>query len=327
MNTEQQAAAKGLYFQTSLSVTQISEVLQVPRSTLHYWIRKNNWDRIRQSAAVMPTLIAENCHLMIARLSENVLSEDRMTKPCTSLEANTMYKLALTAGKMKTRATIGENLEMLGFFMDFVNKQSPEMATAILPFVENYVASRAAININQLTPDHFNELGLIPRTEKDNTETKLDLQDIMEWSLKDTTTADIEQFRSMKDPEPAIANAAPAEAPAVSTPVIAATPVAQDSVTSAPGVISQTPANVEPAPAAAASNTRRPLTDLELEDKELKLRLEKYRDNNGQLDLEKYLEDTLAIFHAPPKLDTVKKFLKYQEKHGISPDDQTNKAA
>ena len=202
MITEQQANAKSLYFQTNLSVTQIAEVLKLSRRTLHYWIRTKNWDRIKQSAAIMPTMVAESCTLMIARLSENILSEDRMMKPCTHIEANTMYKLALTAGKMRTRATLSENLEMLGFFMDHVNKQSPEMATAFVPFVESYISSRAAININQLTPEHFNELGFIPRTEKDNTETKLDLQDIMEWSLKDASTADIEQFRSMQDPVP-----------------------------------------------------------------------------------------------------------------------------
>jgi hypothetical protein len=41
---------------------------------------------------------------------------------------------------------------------------------------------------------------MLPVPEKDIRETRLDLQDIAEWTLKDQPRADIEDFRSMKDP-------------------------------------------------------------------------------------------------------------------------------
>ena len=297
------------------------------RRTLHFWIRKNNWDRIKQSAAVMPTLVAENCTLMIARLSENVLSEDRMMKPCTHLEANTMYKLALTAGKMKTRATLGENLEMLGFFMDRVNKKSPEMAKAILPFVEDYISSRAAININQLTPEHFNELGFIPRTEQDNTETKLDLQDIMEWSLKDKPVADIEQFRSMKDPMPTNPPAdyfdAPKYGPSQTSEPLPAAPV------EFPATSGSAVTDVIPNEPALGDSGREDggAADYDHQKTAFEAKLEKFRGVNGEVDYEKYINEVLANNPVIPKLDTHAKFLKYQKSLDKLNNNDTNKAA
>ena len=341
MNTEKQASAKALYFQTSLSASQIAEVLHIPRRTIHHWIRENNWQRIRQSATVMPSLLAEHCYHMFDRLSVAVLSEDRIMQPVTHKEADTLHKLVLTANKMKNRATLNENLERLGFFMESVNKESPEMATAISPFVDRFIAKRAAVNMSQLMPEHFNEIGFIPKKEKSQEEireTQLDIQDIMDWTSKDTTIVDIEQFRSKADPTPdnppadyftAPQTAAPQEPTIVSAdadfskseaaPVISGADgqnvaEAQKNATSHPVILGQ-------------AEGRRAITGSELEQKEFHRTLEKYRDHTGQVDLEKFLEDTLALYQPAPKLETAEDFLKYQKDIDNPQRDQNSKAA
>ncbi len=40
MNNTLQAQAQKLFFQSDLSMTEISEMLGIPRRTLHYWIRE-----------------------------------------------------------------------------------------------------------------------------------------------------------------------------------------------------------------------------------------------------------------------------------------------
>jgi hypothetical protein len=197
MNSEQQSQAKHLYFQTSLTKTQIAEMLNIPRRTLHYWIKEKNWDRIKKSATHMPSLIAENCYLIMARFSQQILSEDRIMRPITHKEADTLHKLTLTIGKLKNRSTLNESMEMFGVFMDNVSKKAPDLAEEITPFVDEYISSRAAINVHQFKPDNMNDNGLYP-IEKENTrELQLDLQDIMEWDMaaNNTPTANIEQLR------------------------------------------------------------------------------------------------------------------------------------
>jgi len=204
MSNEQQAKAKQLYFQTDLSKTQISELVDVPRRTLHYWIKEQNWDRLKRSAAHMPSLLAENCYHLIGRFSRQLLSEDRIMRPVTHKEADTLHKLVISANKLKNRSTLNESMEMLGFFMDRVSRKSPELAKEIMPFVDDYINDRGNVYISDFYPQEFNEMGLIPKPD-DNEEVKLDLQDIFEWT-ETGTILDIEQFRCMDEqpaPQPA----------------------------------------------------------------------------------------------------------------------------
>ena len=182
MNNTLQAQAQKLFFQSDLSKTEISEILGIPRRTLHYWIREKNWDRIKRSAAQMPSLLAENIYHIIARFTQQLLGEDRINRPITHKEADTLHKLTLTVGKLKTRNTLNESMEMFGMFMESVNSKSPEMAQQLVPFVDDYIAGRAATNIQQFRPDNMNDLGLIPKQEANLTEEQLDMQDIMAWT-------------------------------------------------------------------------------------------------------------------------------------------------
>jgi transposase-like protein len=117
MNKTLQAQAQKLYFQSDLSKTEISEMLGIPRRTLHYWIREKNWDRIKRSAAQMPSLLAENIYHIIARFTQQLLGEDRINRPITRHEADTLHKLVLTISKLKARTTLNESMEMFGTFM------------------------------------------------------------------------------------------------------------------------------------------------------------------------------------------------------------------
>ena len=192
MNKTLQAQAQKLYFQSDLSKTEISEMLGIPRRTLHYWIREKNWDRIKRSAAQMPSLLAENIYHIIARFTQQLLGEDRINRPITRHEADTLHKLVLTISKLKARTTLNESMEMFGTFMENVNQKAPEMAQQINPFVDDYIAGRAATNIQQFRPDNMNDFGLIPKQEANLTEEQLDLQDIMAWTEEGNIPVDID---------------------------------------------------------------------------------------------------------------------------------------
>ncbi len=144
MNKEQQNKAKNLYFQTGLSVAEIADFLEMPRRTLHYWIREQSWDVLKLSAAAMPILITENVYQVLARYTNQLLSEEARDVPVTVADANAIYKLTMAVCKLKSRTTLNENMQMLTCFAESVQSKSPQMAEALSPYIDEYLKAGAS---------------------------------------------------------------------------------------------------------------------------------------------------------------------------------------
>jgi len=174
MKAEQQKQAESLFFQTNLSKTEIAQIIGVSRRTLHYWVQQNNWDRIRESARVMPTALAGNCYLILARLQDSILSPERADKPITLQEVNTMHRLTLTIGKLNKRGALNENLELMTYFLEFAHNHDPRMAEVLKPVVNEFIRTRAA--------EYSVSAPLSVPVKEDPTEALLDLEDIAAWA-------------------------------------------------------------------------------------------------------------------------------------------------
>jgi len=165
MKTEQHQQAQHLYFQTDLSQAEIAQLLGVSRATLNTWAREGDWARIRVSAQHMPCLITENLYMVMAKLTENILSELRIMRPVTKAEADTLRSISLTIKNLNGRSSVNESLEMMSFFIEDVNSKDPEMAQKIKPFITEYIAARAAVQPGQFMHSRFNHMGHIPATD------------------------------------------------------------------------------------------------------------------------------------------------------------------
>ena len=175
MNLEKKQLAKNLFFQTDLTKTQIAAMLGISRRSVTYWIKEGDWLRLKTSAAHLPSLLAEKCYHMIGHLTDAYLSERRLTNPVSHKEIDGLYKLTLTIGKLKNRSTLNESMEMFGFFLDGLRSKNPGLAVELTPYIEEYVASRAAIYTNDVMPKHFTGIGgRIPWIEEDKTEERID---------------------------------------------------------------------------------------------------------------------------------------------------------
>jgi len=198
MNNEKQHQAKNLYFQTDLTKTQIAGLLNVSRRSLHYWIRENNWDRLKRSANHLPAMLAENCYMIINQFTESLISENRVMRPITHLEAETLHKLTLAVRKLKNHSTLNESMEMFAHFMERVNKESPALADQLMPFVNGYMEDRARLNLNQFKPEKLNGQGFIPIPNREDpdeqqqqatAEIQQDFDDFMAWEQERNNTS------------------------------------------------------------------------------------------------------------------------------------------
>jgi transposase-like protein len=185
MKTDQKKQAEQLFFQTDLNKSEIANMLGISRSTLHSWVRENNWERLKQASAHMPVMLTELSYYAMHQLLESVLSENRIMKPITKQEADTLHKMTLTINRLGKRTSLNESMELIAFFMEDVAAKDPEAAKTIKPFIQSFIQSRAAVQPHHFTPAKFGDMGYIPvptPSDKDLEEAQLDLADIMAWS-------------------------------------------------------------------------------------------------------------------------------------------------
>ncbi len=177
MQNEKKHQAKTLFFQSGLNNTQIASLLNVSRRSISTWVKEGDWNRLKQSAKYLPSMLAENCYHIIGHLTESYLSERRLTNPVTYKEIEGLHKLTLTAKKLQNRCTINENMELFGYFMEMVSHRNPELAQTIHPYIDEFISTRASVYTQHIQPDTFNSMGRIPVTEEDISELQLDRQE------------------------------------------------------------------------------------------------------------------------------------------------------
>lgn len=177
MQNEKKHQAKTLFFQSGLNNTQIASLLNVSRRSISTWVKEGDWNRLKQSAKYLPSMLAENCYHIIGHLTESYLSERRLTNPVTYKEIEGLHKLTLTAKKLQNRCTINENMELFGYFMEMVSQRNPELAQTIHPYIDEFISTRASVYTQHIQPDTFNSMGRIPVREEDISELQLDRQE------------------------------------------------------------------------------------------------------------------------------------------------------
>ncbi len=177
MKTTQHENARNLYLQTSLSKTQIAELLGVSRTTIYNWANQGNWERLRKSAQHMPAIISEKLYYVLGHVADSLLSEHRVMKPCTRSEAETIYKLTLSINKLKNRATLNESMESFQSLLDQVKHTDPKLAEQMAPHMSEYFTRQSSIYSYTHAPANFNSMGFTPVPSVNQDDAKLDLQE------------------------------------------------------------------------------------------------------------------------------------------------------
>jgi hypothetical protein len=95
----------------------------------------------------------------------------------TLKHAQTIHLLTNSIKKLKNRSTTNETMEMFNFFLPGLKRRDPKLAADLVPYVEEFINTRAAADPADFMPDGLNENGYTPFPEKEIQETHQDERD------------------------------------------------------------------------------------------------------------------------------------------------------
>jgi predicted DNA-binding protein YlxM (UPF0122 family) len=182
MQQDKQQNAERLFFQTELSNSVIAETVGVSRRTLYYWVKDNEWDRLKKSAQHMPSLLAENMYLIMAKMQADLMAEAHAYTPVTPQEMKMVDMASRTIQRLRNRHTVNETLELQAHLMDYVQQQHPEAVATLQPIIKGFLKSRAKVQPHQFMAGRLNDTGAVMQTERDILESQLDLENMMYWA-------------------------------------------------------------------------------------------------------------------------------------------------
>jgi DNA-binding XRE family transcriptional regulator len=159
MKNEKQQQARNLYFRTNLKKTEIAEILDVDRRTIYQWSVDGNWERLKMSSNSMPIVLAEKCYYLVGHFTDHLLSRGSIDGAMARSDAETLYKLVLSIGKLRKGSTVNENMEAFTYFLESIKKKDPALAEQVLPHFEEYITQRKDLTETSFLPDGYTKDG------------------------------------------------------------------------------------------------------------------------------------------------------------------------
>ncbi len=179
-NEQQQQQARNLFFQTSLTKTQIAQVLNVNRRTIYEWSVQGNWERIKKSAANLPCILAEKCYFLIGHFTDHLLSRTNTGGALSRSEVESIYKLTLSINRLKKGSSVNENMEAFTYFLESIERKDPELAHKVVPYFDAYIRTRKDFTETSFLPEDYTLDGFKKPmfTEQYEAEKQADAQDL-----------------------------------------------------------------------------------------------------------------------------------------------------
>jgi hypothetical protein len=177
MKQAQQQQARNLFIQSDLSKTKIAENLNVDRRTIYQWSIDGDWEKLKNSAKCMPSLLAEKCYYLISHLTDHLLHADVAYQTVTKSDVDMIYKLTKTVTMLKKGSTVNENMETFTWFLEGLHKRDANLAEALIPYADAFISSRTGTDPSEFTLAGHDARGFKPFPEQAITEKWRDEQD------------------------------------------------------------------------------------------------------------------------------------------------------
>jgi len=144
MNTDPNKAdklneARNLYFQTSLTQTQIAELIGISQKTVSVYIRENKWDILKHRAKQVPAVCLEQMNSELQELNETIASRPIGQRFPTLQEANIRLRIMASMATIRDKQATSIHIEVLSNFIQSVTYKNPAHAQIIVKYADDYL--------------------------------------------------------------------------------------------------------------------------------------------------------------------------------------------
>src|SRR4051812_23110963 len=112
--------AQFIYMTEGSSQKEIAEKVGVSERTVHTWVHRYAWDKLRLASFLAPATIADNLCSQLVELQNTIAAREPGNRFPTMQEAEVTRKLITCLEKMKKYPSLSQNMQVLETFRNYV---------------------------------------------------------------------------------------------------------------------------------------------------------------------------------------------------------------
>jgi transcriptional regulator with XRE-family HTH domain len=129
--------AKLLFIHERLTQKEVSKRMLVSEQTVSRWANADNWEQFRVSITITKEEQLRNLYRQLAELNNEIAGRD--SKYASSIEADTISKLATAIQKMETDVGIADIISVSKKFLTWIRKSDLPKAQDFLPYLDAFI--------------------------------------------------------------------------------------------------------------------------------------------------------------------------------------------
>jgi hypothetical protein len=140
--SNEQQAARDLFFQTDHSQAEIARQIGVDPKTVNLWVKHGKWKEIKMVARRTPAILVEQYFNQLAELNNSIGARPEGERFASLKEAETMRKLLVCINNVQKQTSLGANIDVMQNLISRIERRDHELAKLILPYGDEYLKSR-----------------------------------------------------------------------------------------------------------------------------------------------------------------------------------------
>lgn len=140
--SNEQQAARDLFFQTDHSQAEIARQVGVDPKTVNLWVKHGKWKEIKQVARRTPATLVEQYFNQLAELNNTIEARPEGERFASLKEAETMRKLLVCINNIQKQTSLGASIDIMQNFISRIDRRDHELALKLIPHGDEYLKSR-----------------------------------------------------------------------------------------------------------------------------------------------------------------------------------------
>ncbi len=140
-------AGKALYMK-GIPGTEIAGILDVSATTVSNWVTKGGWRDERVRVATQQRSMQERLNKLIdyqLEVMDSFVDDRRSEGKLVSIDKGQIYTLRQMFISLNFEPDFATTVNIVRQFVEHINRQSPDLAKALIPFTNDFIADRKEV--------------------------------------------------------------------------------------------------------------------------------------------------------------------------------------